>query len=302
MTDPKKNSPEKNGRRIGDWASWITVAALGLLLPVSVLCCAALLLPLRLFWDDAFWLIYVYFGLGITVLIPGIDRFFWRLTARDARDPNAAEQTRLDAAWAEVMRRSKRTDGSKYRLLVIETDEVNAMAGGARLVFVTTAALDVLDDETLSGVLAHELGHHVGLHPIVLALEVWFMRPITWTLYASAGLSNIGVALAESFQGGILRLLASIVALAFRAFAWVLFALSWVAITVFRFTGRGAEYRADRFAAVNGFGAVISEFLEVVSEIEEKSGLGRNRQMVEIIASTHPPAAKRLRRLRRHMR
>lgn len=293
--------PRPNGRRFGDWASWSTAALLLGLLPASVLCCAVLLLPLKIFWDHAFWSIYVYYAVGLALLIPGIDGLLWRWAARGARAPTAAERTRLDAAWSEVMRRSGRTDGSKYQLRVIETDEVNAMAGGARFVFVTTAALDLMDDDMLPGALAHELGHHVGLHPIVLALEVWFMKPIIWALHASAGLSNVGAAIAESFQRGIIGFAATLVALAFRAFAGVLFALTWVAITIFRFTGRGAEYRADRFAAEIGCGSELSTLLEVFDQIEQHATGGRDRSFVEVIASTHPPAAKRLRRLQRHL-
>ena len=301
MSDPEKtDGAAKNGRRLGDWSSWSAALLLLLLLPASVMCCALLLLPLRLIWDDVNWMIVVYFAVGALLLIPGVDHVFWRWHARGTREPDADERIRLKQAWSEVMRRSGRTDGNSYRLLVIDTDNVNAMAGGARHVFVTTAALDVLDDDVLPGVLAHELGHHVGLHPIVLALEIWFMQPILWALNAAVGLSNVFASIAEGFSG-IVRIIATLITLAFRALAGVLMAVSWIAFTVLRFTGRGAEYRADRFAAEIGLGAELSVLLEALARLEDEGAISHDRSLVDVISSTHPPAVKRLRRVQRHM-
>lgn len=101
-----------------------------------------------------------------------------------------------------------------------------------------------MPDAVLPGVLAHELGHHVGLHPIVLCLEVWFMRPIIWAEAAAIGLSNICGAITAAVRGiPILGILVGIVTAAFVALAWVLRAVTWIAFATLRFVGRGAATR-----------------------------------------------------------
>ena len=295
-------SPAQNRRRVGDWSSWSAASVLLLLLPVSVFCSMALLFPLALFWPNVYWTVAVYFALGFVVLIPGVEDAFWGLIFSGAREPRSHERVRLTAAWSQVIERSGRTDGSRYRLQVIDTDEVNAMAGGGHQVFVTTGALAVMSDEVLPGVLAHELGHHVGLHPIVLGLEIWFMRPVIWAQYAAVALSNLSAAITGAFRGGILMIIVGIVALILRAAAWTLIAVTWIAFAALRLAGRGAEYRADRYAAQIGFGHELAGFLEELRDHEQHTESSDKPSLADIISSTHPPTAERLRRLRPYLR
>ena len=39
-------------------------------------------------------------------------------------------------------------------------------------------ALELLPDDELRGVLAHELGHHLGLHTVALTITHWLSLPI----------------------------------------------------------------------------------------------------------------------------
>ncbi|WP_419921926.1 M48 family metalloprotease [Candidatus Poriferisodalis sp.] len=295
-------SPAQNRRRVGDWSSWSAATVLLLLLPVSVFCSMALLFPLALFWPNVYWAVAVYFALGFIVLIPGVEDAFWGLIFSGGREPRPHERVRLTAAWSQVIERSGRTDGSLYRLQVIDTDEINAMAGGGHQVFVTTSALAVMSDEVLPGVLAHELGHHVGLHPIVLGLEIWFMRPVIWAQYAAVALSNLSAAITGAFRGGILMIIVGIVALILRAAAWTLIAVTWLAFAALRRAGRGAEYRADRYAAQIGFGHELAGFLQTLRDYERHIDTDAQPTFAEIISSTHPPTAERLRRLRPYLR
>lgn len=290
-------------RRIGDWTSWSAAAVLLLLLPVSVVCSLLLLFPIALFWPHVYWFAAAYYALGLVVLIPGVEDAYWGLISPNAREPRQHENDRLKPAWARVLSNSGRADGARYRLRVLETDEINAMAGGGHQVFITTAALGVMPDEVLPGVLAHELGHHVGLHPIVLCLEVWFMRPIIWAEAAAIGLSNICSAIYGAVRGiAILGILVGIVTAAFMALAGVLRAVTWIAFATLRLVGRGAEYRADRYAAQIGFGRELAAFLEHLAAYETPDGHAEKRTLTDAISSTHPPTRERIRRLRSQLR
>ena len=59
-----------------------------------------------------------------------------------------------------------------------DSPELNAYACGGHVVAVSTGALDLLPDDELHGVLAHELGHHLGLHTVALTITHWLSLPI----------------------------------------------------------------------------------------------------------------------------
>ncbi len=293
---------DKPKRRVGDWASWLAAAVLLLLLPVSVACSVLLLLPLGVFWPQVYWVAALYYALGLLVFVPGIERAYWQLVFVGSRQARADEMRRLKPAWDRVAASSGRNDAHRYDLRVVEADEVNAMAAGGRQVFVTTAALGALPDETLPGLLAHELGHHVGLHPIVLAVECWWMRPVIAAQNVAAALSMFARSICEALSGvAILSFIARVVAAAFYLLAGLLYGVAQVAHALLRFAGRSTEYRADRYAAQIGFGHELAMLLQLAAEHEAGAGNGRRRSMAEVLADTHPPAHKRLKRLRRHL-
>ena len=297
---PRNPNPD---RRVGDWTSWSAAGVLLLLLPASIASSLMLLLPLGLVWPQIYWAVAVYFALGLLILIPGVEDLLWGVIFSDSREPRPHERARLQPAWDKVLERSGRTDGARYRLRIIETDEINAMAGGGHQVFVTTAALEVMPDDYLPGVLAHELGHHVGLHPVALGLELWFLRPVVWAHTVAIMLHNMCAAITAATIGtGILGIVIGLVTLAIRALAWALHAVTWIAIATLRLVGRQAEYRADRYAAQIGFARELSAFLETPTGYHPHDGESERRSLTEIITSTHPPSAERIRRLRPYVR
>ena len=93
--------------------------------------------------------------------------------AGETAELSAAEAARLGKLLREVGERAG-IDTDRLIVRVQDDPEVNASAGAAHLLFVTTGAL-ALPDEELEGVLAHELGHHRGLHPVLTAV-VWWLR------------------------------------------------------------------------------------------------------------------------------
>ena len=96
-----------------------------------------------------------------------------RLLAGQTAALSEEQAARLDKLLRRV---GERAGIDVDRLIVRVQDDtgVNASAGAAHLLFVTKGALALPDDE-LEGVLAHELGHHRGLHPVLTAV-VWWLR------------------------------------------------------------------------------------------------------------------------------
>lgn len=84
---------------------------------------------------------------------------------------NADQQRYINLVGRSVARFSGRSDIS-FRFYVIESDEVNAYAAPGGYIFVTSAAIAAMHDESeLAAVLAHEVAHVAKKH-IVKALNI----------------------------------------------------------------------------------------------------------------------------------
>ncbi|WUI01974.1 M48 family metalloprotease [Spirillospora sp. NBC_00431] len=75
------------------------------------------------------------------------------------REPGAEERGRLEQPWRDAQRRAGVV---AYRLVVTESDELNACTPFGRTVAVTSHAARTLPPPRLEAVLAHELGHRAG--------------------------------------------------------------------------------------------------------------------------------------------
>lgn len=293
------NAPSDASRRAGDPTAWASALVLVMvLLPVSVACLRAMVYPLSLWQESLLWLIPVYYCAVVLMFLPGVEDFMWRLAVRGLREPTQQEQSRLRPAWSRVLDAAGLRHQNRYRLRVLETDELNAMAAGGHQVFVTSGALGTVPDTWLPGLLAHELGHHAGLHPIMLSIEVWLLRPIHWVRTIALWLSRVCAWFTLLARGSAIGMFVVLVLFfGLRLLSWILLAVTWVPLALLRVAGRRAEYRADAYAAEIGFRAPLGRFLSALAEIEDDLGDSKHESLADIVASTHPPTRSRIERL-----
>ena len=211
------------------------------------------------------------------------------------RFPTPAEQRRLESA-ARVVLAAAGTPKRRFVLGVDDSDDVNAFACGGHILVVTTFALSQLDDEELTGVVAHEFSHHLGAHTVGLSFAQWFSIPVLlcarlgeW--FASASQKALR-GLGEST--GPLRYVPGLVGLALAAFSWIFNSTLFVAHRLNDLVGRDAEFHADARVVELGFGRSLSRALAHVAA-REGSSVGRSR--LERVYSSHPPARTRIARI-----
>lgn len=195
----------------------------------------------------------------------------------------------------------------KPRIAVINTRMPNAFATGksqkSSLVAVTTGLMDLLDEEELEGVLAHELTHIRNRDVLVITLASLFST-IAWYLmhFGMYGGMSGGYGRRSDGAGGMaLILLIAIV-------TW------FVSFLVIRAISRYREYAADRGAAqMTGKPVKLANALLKISgtmrqaparDLREVEGLNAffiipaiSGDALTSLFSTHPPVQKRVQRL-----
>ncbi|NKX86963.1 M48 family metalloprotease [Nocardia coubleae] len=221
------------------------------------------------------------------------------------RKPVGSEPDILATAWAEVTRKAG-VDGWPYSLWVQQSATFNAFAAPARMVAVTSWAIESLRPRQLAAVLAHELSHHLMLDPRVRLLDAWFSVP-------TRVVRGIGAVPARAARGpGTLRCLARaaiatalLVAVAFfltpriggPAVAVLIALLVLEPLTAAARARRG-EFAADRMAVHLGYGRELHGALRrwLPHETAHTSALlaARARWL-----DTHPPIRQRLKVIRR---
>jgi len=198
-----------------------------------------------------------------------------------SRPPTAEESHRLRGLLDAVGRRAS-MDTAGVVLLIHRTTELNAAAGAVRLLFVTEGALRREDTE-LEALLAHELGHHRGLHPLATTVVWWLALPGEVLARVYFALRRIGARL---------RARPLVVLLTVALVVWQL-AVMWIYYVGKLLAQRAArlsEFIADAAAVEWGYGPALLDLYRTTPEPEPAGRLAR-------LLADHPPITQRIARV-----
>jgi Zn-dependent protease with chaperone function len=262
------------------------------LVPLWLLALAVFWWPLSVIWDLSF-LTFVVADLAVGLLLflrPVQSLILAPLLG--ARRPNQRERATLDIAWRSVLQ-ANRLSPRRFVLAVLPIDELNAFACGGHLVVVTSYAIEALPRDELSGVLAHELSHHLGSHTIALTIGHWLSLPIFILARIGFFLQSVATAATRTFARGSssLTVLGQVVGVVLTAVSWVFLSGLLLSNGIANVVGRNAELQADRRAVAMGFGRPLASALRRV--INQRRG-ERPTSIRERLAATHPPARTRV--------
>jgi Zn-dependent protease with chaperone function len=294
-------SPSVSGRSQGlDWSALAGLTSIVALLPAWVVTASVLWLPFGV-WGDVSYPLFVgaLFALFILLFARGTQRFVL-MKLLGARVPTAKEQMRLDEAWLPIMRRNG-LHRRRFVLAVVDGDDMNAFACGGHLVVVSSYAVERLDREQLSGVLAHELSHHLGFHTVALTISQWMILPIVLLSRGGMMLHRTAESLTRAFAQRIplLHALGLFVAAFLHVVSWLLMLNVSLATLLGNAASRVTEYDADRRAARLGFGHQLLSAMRATGH-EDTASVRRN--VWHRVFASHPPMKLRINRLASHLR
>lgn len=181
------------------------------------------------------------------------------------REPDGDERARLEHAWRYVQQHA---GVSGYRVVIVESDGLNACRPSARTVAVTSQSARSLPPGQLAAVLAHELGHLQGWRAVPAFVHAQVTLPnrtLRWALRTVW--SPIGPMWKRAVEwhrpiGFLGVLLLAAVATVVTVLVAVPAALAFAASLGARLLSAGGEARADAAAVRMGFGADLVAAVE----------------------------------------
>jgi Zn-dependent protease with chaperone function len=261
-------------------------------IPLWLLALAVVWLPLRVVWHISFVALALGYLAAVLLLFLRPVQVVILAPLLGARRPTRHERAALDIAWRSVLQ-ANRLPRRRFVIAVLPVDELNAFACGGHLVVVTSYAIDTLPRDELSGVLAHELSHHLGSHTVALTIGHWLSLPVFVLARIGFFLQNVATAATRTFarRSSSLTVLGQLASALLMAVSWVFLSGLLLTNVISNVVGRNAELQADRRAVSMGFGRPLASALRRV--IGERRG-ERPTTLRERLAATHPPARTRV--------
>ena len=286
-------------RRIDGYAI-AAIAPVVALIPAWLVAVAAFWWVTQLFVNISFVVFAgVWFLLGGSLFLRPVQRLvLMRLLG--ARTPTRQENDSLQRAW-HVVAQANHIPPGRFVLSVADSEDLNAFASGGHLVVVSSWAIANLSREDLSGVLAHELSHHLGMHTIALTVGQWLTIPIVLLARIGFYVQNIAHAATDTFTQGSsgASLIGKTIAGALTIVSWVFLSMISISQVIGNATGKGAEFKADETVVNMGFGRELRNALRIVIAAGhgERATHWRDR-----LVTAHPPARTRVARIEAQLR
>jgi Zn-dependent protease with chaperone function len=277
-------------KRQVDSAAVAALAPAAALFPIWLLAIGVFWLPFWRFSDVSYPLFaFAALALGVLLFSKAIQRIFLSRLL-EARKPSTLEAATLQQAWRRVAQANHISIDS-FVLAVVDSNEINAFASGGHLVVVSSYAVNQLDQNELTGVLAHEISHHLGSHTVALTIAQWLSLPILLLARIGFILQRVAERISNTFKSGLNAL--KFIGLLISAALTVVSSL-FVSQALSNAVGHESEFQADRRAVRMGFG---NELLIALKHVVDDSQNYDEQTSSALVVSAHPPVRERINRL-----
>jgi len=234
------------------------------------------------------------FLFGIVLFSRPVQRLlFVRLLG--ARQPTEIERANLESAWKVVEQQAGVRPG-RFVLSVADVDDINAFACGGHMLVVSAFSIEHLTEDELTGVLAHELSHHLGGHTVALTVAQWMSMPILGLAQLGIRVRDIGLRISKRLEGEYptFKLVGWIINIVLTSLSRVLLIGFLLAQSLGEIVGRSAEFQADRRAHAMGFGR---ELRYALTRVIHRTPASEPTRFLSRVLLSHPPAIDRVARL-----
>jgi Zn-dependent protease with chaperone function len=234
------------------------------------------------------------FLFGIVLFSRPVQRLlFVRLLG--ARQPTEIERAHLESAWKVVEQQAGIRPG-RFVLSVADVDDINAFACGGHMLVVSAFSIEHLTEDELTGVLAHELSHHLGGHTVALTIAQWMSMPILGLAQLGIRVRDIGLRISKRLEGEYptFKLVGWIINIVLTSLSRVLLIGFLLAQSLGEIVGRSAEFQADRRAHAMGFGR---ELRYALTRVIHRTPASEPTRFLSRVLLSHPPAIDRVARL-----
>ena len=260
------------------------------------------LAAIALLWIPCNWLVgvpFTHFAIGeflfgIVLFSRPVQRLlFVRLLG--ARQPTEIERAHLEPAWKVVEQQAGIRPG-RFVLAVADVDDLNAFACGGHMLVVSAFSIEHLTEDELTGVLAHELSHHLGGHTVALTVAQWMSMPILGLAQLGIRTRDIGLRISKRLEGEYptFKLVGWIINIVLTSLSRVLLIGFLLAQSLGEIVGRGAEFQADRRAHAMGFGR---ELHYALTRVIHRTPASEPTRFLSRVLLSLPPAIERVARL-----
>ena len=282
-------------KRQVDSAAVAALAPAAALFPIWLLAIGVFWLPFWRFSDVSYPLFaFAALALGVLLFSKAIQRIFLSRLL-EARKPSTLEAVTLQQAWRRVAQANHISIDS-FVLAVVDSSEINAFASGGHLVVVSSYAVNQLDQNELTGVLAHEISHHLGSHTVALTIAQWLSLPILLLARIGFILQRVAERISNTFKSGLnaLKFIGLLVSAALTVVSSLFVAALVVSQALSNAVGHESEFQADRRAVRMGFG---NELLIALKHVVDDSQNYDEQTSSALVVSAHPPVRERINRL-----
>jgi len=250
---------------------------------------------------NVFAVLVVFHLISLIVAFSPVGEWFMRKMDGVREIETQMELDILDPLFAEVYHEANQKYdylSCNIELYIKDEADINGYAYGTNTIVLTRGAVEMMDEDQIKGVLAHEFGHLAnGDTRMLLALTVG--NGFFSIFYMLAGLVNriINHYLKDTSHIEFLSIhyCAYVLPLKFSRFVLTktVLLIQLISALLIAVGRRNNEYRADEFACEIGY----QEHLRSVLYLLHETNINQKLSFMEKMKSSHPHIAKRINRL-----
>jgi len=212
---------------------------------------------------------------------------FWRMISGVRPLRIKKEKKRLNPLFEEVYGQALKFDNDlsdNIEIFIQENMSINALAYGGGTLVLTKGSIDLLSDDCLKGLIAHELGHFSNRDTTTALFMSIGNLPMTLLMkFLTETKTKIDEATKRAAIMGLFKI-------AFDGIYYIFRGIELIGELIIMPRRRQSEYDADIYAVECGYGSELAEALTQIYEISTE----KPQSVKELIKSTHPSITKRV--------